>query len=112
MELGKDGTIVRTTLEGSGHFVLELLHAGSHKLGCLMVQGIIRVGVIEQEVKSKGYCVQVEYRLPVSSENVQAHITLHIDVRVIDLSVAVALWCFMRVTGWDCDSEIVSSTIP
>ena len=50
-----------------------------------LVQWIICVGLEEEVLEANHYRVEVEDGLPVLSENVEAHVSLEVDVRVVDL---------------------------
>lgn len=56
-----------------------------HKcVGCILVQRIIRVGFQEQEIEPQEHRIQRQNRQPVFSQDIQAHITLQIDIGVVD----------------------------
>lgn len=50
--------------------------------------------------------VQVQYRLPVLSQNVEAHIPVKIDIRMINLLGAFHLWWIVRKVLVDLEIEI------
>lgn len=50
-----------------------------------LVQRIVRIGFEEEVLQADHYRVEVEYGLPVFSKNVQADISLQVDIRVVDL---------------------------
>ena len=56
--------------------------------------------------------VDVEYRLPVLPQNVEADVALQIDVRVEDFGVAVDLGRLVRVHGRDGEREVVRRALP
>ena len=53
--------------------------------GHTLVQRIIRVGLEEEVLEADHDRVEVEHRLPVLSQNVQADVALEVYVRVVDL---------------------------
>ena len=62
-----------------------------------MIQWITRIRLIEQKYDSINDIVQIQYRLPVFAQNVQAHIALQINVRVVYLCMAMHFRCLMRI---------------
>jgi hypothetical protein len=55
--------------------------------GPTFVQGVVCVRLQEQVLETDHDGVQVEYRLPVLPQDVQAHISLQVNVRMIDLGL-------------------------
>ena len=53
-----------------------------------LVQGIVCIGLEEKVLKADHYRVEIEHRLPVFAKDVEANVTVQIDVWVIDLSVS------------------------
>lgn len=70
------------------HRPLEVLSVVPQMLSRVLVQRITRVGLEEQELQPHNHSVQIQHRLPVLAQDVQAHVTLEVDVRVIDLLLA------------------------
>ena len=56
--------------------------------------------------------VDIQYWFPVCSENVQANSTTRVNVRVIDLSIAMALWWCHWVRFWDFNCKFVFTSLP
>ena len=93
-------------------FISKLATSHSHQ-GCgFVIQRIVWVRFLEEEVKPVDHSIKVQYGAPISSQNVQTHVSLHIDVRVKVLSDTVAFWSFVRVVSWDVYCELVLSTSP
>ena len=93
-------------------FILKQVHALSHQGRRFVIQRIIWVWLQKQEVEAHNNCVEVEHWLPIGSQNVQTHITLHVDVWVIDLSVTVAFWSGVRIVIGNIDRELELSSSP
>lgn len=53
-----------------------------------LVQRIVRIGLEEKVLKADHDRVEIEHRLPVFAKDVEANVTVQIDVWVIDLSVS------------------------
>lgn len=91
------------------------------------VQWIVRIWLKEQILQADHDRVEVEDGLPVLSENVQAHISLEVDIRVVYLHIkhmnqhgklveiarnaahlrnALDLWRLMRVVGIDVEGKV------
>lgn len=71
----------------------------------LLVQRITRIRLEEQELQANNHRVQVEHRLPVLAQDVQAHVALEIDVRVVDLLRAFDLGRVVGEVLVDCEAE-------
>ena len=65
-------------------------------MGRLLVQGVVGVRLVEEVDQAVDDGVDVEDRLPVLPQYVEADVALQIDVRVEDLRVAVDLRRLVR----------------
>ena len=63
-------------------------------------------------METRNDSVNIEHRFPVGSENVETNSTTGIDIRVIDLSIAVALWWLNWITFWDFNCKFVFAALP
>ena len=82
--------IVRLTLHAptahtTPHVSLEPLAIRFQILGSLLIQRIARVRLEKQELQAHDDRVQIQNGFPVFSQDVQTHVTLEVDVRVVDL---------------------------
>lgn len=75
---------------------LEALPVDLQVLRRLLVQRVARVRLEEQELQADHHRVQVQHGLPVLAQDVQAHVPLEVDVRVVDLLRALD---FRRIVG-------------
>ena len=78
----------------------------------LLVERIGGIGLDEEENKPENDRVDAEYGLPVSSENVQAHIAFGVNVWMVDRRVAVDLGRLVRIRVWDLETERVRASLP
>lgn len=62
----------------------------------LLIERVTRVWLEKQELQSNNHRVQVQHRFPILPQDVQAHVALEVDVRVVDLLRAFDLG---RVVG-------------
>ena len=61
------------------------------KFCSLVVQRVVWIWLIEKVNESINYCIDVKYRFPILTENIQANIPFEIDVRVVNICLAVNL---------------------
>ncbi|CAH0367235.1 unnamed protein product, partial [Pelagomonas calceolata] len=78
----------------------------------LLVQGVVGVRLVEEVDQPVDDGVDVEDRLPVLAQDVEADVALEVDVRVEDLRVAVDLRRLVRVHGRDREGEVVGRALP
>jgi len=71
----------------------------------LLVQGVFRVGLQEEVLEAVHNGVDGEDRLPVLAKNVEAHISLQINIGVIYLGLAFHLRRFMRIGISNLEAE-------
>ena len=83
-----------------------------HEFGRLMVDWVVRVGLDEQEHQSENDVIYAEPRFPVVFQDVEADISLQVDVRVVDLGNALAFGRIIRVVGADLHSKDVFAAAP
>lgn len=95
----------RPTTQTTPNIPLETLAVNLQILRSLLVQRVTRIRLEEQELQANNYRVQVEYGLPVLAQDIQAHIALEVDVRVVDLLRALDLGRVVREVLVDCEAE-------
>jgi len=79
------------TCHAGTHIALEAITVASQILSSLLVQRIASIGLEEQELQTHNNSIQVQHRLPVLAQDVQAHVSLEVDVGVVDLLRALDL---------------------
>lgn len=77
-----------------------------------VIQGVVGVWLVEQHNETVDDGIHVKNRLPVLSQDVEAHSTLPVDVWVIDRCHALGLWRLVRISFGDRYLEHKRSTIP
>ena len=77
-----------------------------------MVERIVGIRLDEEENEAENDWVDPEDGLPVGTQDVEAHITIRVNVGVVDGRVAVDLRRFVRVGERDGDAELVLSALP
>lgn len=82
------------------------------QLGRLVVQRIVRVGVVEEVDEPIDDRVNIKNRLPVLPEDVETDVTLLVDIGVVDLGVAVHLGRVVGVEGRNGEGEVVLGSLP
>ena len=82
------------------------------ELGRLLVQGVVGVRLVEEVDQAVDDGVDVEDRLPVLPQDVEADVALQVNVRVEDFGVAVDLRRLVRVHGRDREGEVVGRALP
>ena len=63
-------------------------------------------------MQTRYYSVHIKDWLPIGSENVKANSTTCVDVRMIDLSIAVAFWWCHWVRFWNFNCKFVFTSFP
>ena len=111
-ELSEGCPINHPSPHGLGDLFTELILVGSHELCCLMVEGVIGVRLNEEEDQPQDHSVHAKHWLPVCSQDIQTHIALHVNIRVVNLRLTVAFRRFMRVVIGDADSELILPALP
>jgi hypothetical protein len=74
----------------------ETVSVGHEVVGGFLVQRIAGVGLEEEELQAHDDGVEVEHRLPVLAQDVEADVALEVDVGVVDLLFALD---FRRLVG-------------
>ena len=77
-----------------------------------MVERVIGIGLKEQENQTHDDVSNIEYGLPVSSEDVKANVAIGVNIWVVHGRVAMDNWRLMRILRRHTDSEIVLATHP
>ena len=82
---------------GGADVAAEVVAALAQVLGGLLVEGVGGVGLEEEELQADDDGVEVEHGLPVLAQDVEAHLALEVDVRVVDGLLAPHLGRLVRV---------------
>ena len=105
-------SIQHSTSQCPGHQALKLLAVLSKELGRLVVQGILRIGLIEQEAQTVYDCINVKNRLPVFSQDIEADFSIEINVGMINFGIAFDLGRRMGIVRWNRKGKSVSGVSP
>ena len=81
------------------HLIRKISHAFAHNGRGVMVQRIIWVGLNEQEDETKNDSIDAEHGFPIVTQNVKAHVAVHVDIRMINLGLAFTFRRIVRVVG-------------
>jgi hypothetical protein len=76
----------------------ELLWVISEDSRSIMVQGILVIGLNEKKVQTIYNGIDIQDRLPVFTQDIQADISVQVNIRVINLSRALDLGRLVRVS--------------
>mmetsp|Transcript_451 Transcript_451/g.1149 ORF Transcript_451/g.1149 Transcript_451/m.1149 type:complete len:210 (+) Transcript_451:341-970(+) len=90
----------RATTQRAAHDLLELAPVRLQQLRRFLVQRIIGVRFEHEEREPVDDRVDGQHRLPVLAEDVETHVALHVDVRVVHRRLTQDLWRIVRVRGW------------
>mmetsp|Transcript_14991 Transcript_14991/g.29182 ORF Transcript_14991/g.29182 Transcript_14991/m.29182 type:complete len:292 (+) Transcript_14991:73-948(+) len=104
--------INRVALKRALHILDKKRLVLSHGLGGLVVKRVIRVRLYKKNNETIDDCINIKHRFPVRTKNVEADITLIVNVRVVDLFDALHLGRFVRVHVRYCELECVAETFP
>jgi hypothetical protein len=88
---------------------LETLAIDLQVLRGLFIQRVARVWLEEQELQPDHHRVQVEHRLPVLAQDVQAHVAFKVDVRMVDLLRALDFGRVVWEVLVDCEAKYEAS---
>ena len=84
--------------------------SGTNRL--TVVQRVVGVGLIEEHDEAVHHCVEVEDRLPVFAQDVQAHCSLPVNVGVVDGGRAPHLGWLVRVRLGNVHIELKAGGLP
>lgn len=100
-------TLDASTRHTRPNIPLEALAVPSQILRRLLVERIAGVGLEEQKLQAHNHRVEVQHGLPVLAQDVQAHVALEVDVRVVDFLRALDLWRLVRevLRYVECEAE-------
>ncbi len=87
------------------HVLLEGPSVGLQLVGRLLVQRVVRVGFEEEVLQPVDDRIDREHRLPVLAQDIQTHIALQVDVRMIDAGDALHFGRLVRVARTDLEGE-------
>jgi hypothetical protein len=99
------------TSHARAHIALESITIASQILSSLLVQRITSVGLEEQELQTDNNRIQVQHWLPVLAQDVQAHVSLEIDVGVVDLLRALDLRRLVREVLADVECKVKGAVL-
>jgi len=91
---------------------LKPFDIADHLRGCLFVQRIIGVRLDEQKENSSDDIVEIQNWFPICSEDIQTHVSLQINVWMIDFRAAVDFRRLMRVVCSYFNSEEILRSSP
>ena len=90
----------------------NLILVGSVEVRGFSVERIIRVGLVEQVNHSVDHRVDVQHWLPFFAQNIQAHVSFQVDIRVVYFSAACDFRGFVGIQSGDGDGEHVLGSRP
>lgn len=74
-------------------------------IGRLLIQWVLGIGFQEQILQSIHDGIDGEHGFPILAQNVQAHVSVQINIRMIHLGQAFGFGRFVRVIGSDLEAE-------
>ena len=92
--------------------LLETRRALTELAGSFMIKRVIGVRLKEQEDEAINDVANIKDRLPVSTKDVKAHVSLSVDVRVVNWRIAVSNRRLVRVFSRVRDRKVVFSAMP
>lgn len=98
--------------DGTADVVLE--HGGmiDHLLRSDVVERRVGIRVLEKEEDSLAYLFDVDSWVEVLPEDVEAHVTVGVDIRVVDLGQALHFGSFEGIIGRQVDDEVEMTFTP
>ena len=84
----------------------EAVSVGHEVVGGFLVQRVASVGLEEEELQADNDGVEVEHRLPVFAQDVEADVTLEVNVGVVDLLFALDFRRLVREVLADGEGEV------
>eukprot|EP00966_Prymnesium_polylepis_P164352 3799634-Prymnesium_polylepis.1 len=76
----------------------------------LFVERIVRIGLEHEKLQPHDDALDGQHRLPILSQDIQAHMPLHVNVRVEHGGFAQNFRCVMRVRRGDLEIEHKTAT--
>lgn len=105
-------SINRCSLHTPGYVCLELVRVIAEHCSSIEVERVFWIGFDKKENKAHDNWVHTENRLPVFAQNVETHVTFHINVGVVNRRFQVHFGRFVRVVSLYFNSKDVLSTVP
>lgn len=90
-------TIDCISLQWSFDILLKYFDIIDHLLGSLLIEWIIWIRFNKQEENTWDYVVEVQDGFPICSEDIETHIALQINVRMVNFSVTMNFWRLMGI---------------
>lgn len=100
------------TFQSAAHNPLELVAVVAEQFSSLTIQRIVGVGLIEEIYEAVDDGVDVQYRLPILLQNVQANVAFQINVWMIDFSLAQDFGRLVGILRMDMEVEDIPSSCP
>ena len=121
----------RSTGHGGANIPFKHIAIGSKIFGRFLIQGIRGIRFEEEELsinkhwpkkkkkkkKKKPYLhadnngIQIQHRLPILAQNIQTHISFHVDIRMVNLLRALDLWRIVGEVLIDREGEVESAAL-
>ena len=100
------------TTECPLHILLKAGRVLTELSRCFMIERVVGVWLEEEENQAHDDVSNIEYGLPVCSQNIQAHVAICVDVRMVDVRIAMNDWGFVGILGRNSDREVELSANP
>mmetsp|Transcript_26700 Transcript_26700/g.67923 ORF Transcript_26700/g.67923 Transcript_26700/m.67923 type:complete len:213 (-) Transcript_26700:163-801(-) len=102
-----------STAEGRAHEFLEFVAVRCEQVGSLLVEWVISIWLQHEELQTMDDALDREHGLPVFPQDVEAHMSLHVNIRVIHSGFAEHLWCvvWVRLRYLDVEHELPLSVV-
>ena len=94
------------------HILLKAVGVLAELRGRLVIERVVWVRLEEEEDKAHDHVSDVKHGLPVGSQNIQADVALHVNVRMVHVGVAVDDRGFVGVLRGHAHGEIELSANP
>mmetsp|Transcript_13594 Transcript_13594/g.38943 ORF Transcript_13594/g.38943 Transcript_13594/m.38943 type:complete len:240 (-) Transcript_13594:150-869(-) len=108
----KSNTIQKSTTQRPIDELLELIYVRAHQRGSLLIERIIAIGFVKEIDETVDDGIDIQYRLPVFAQNIQAHLAFEVYIGMVNLCVAIDFGWGMGIMRRDGECEVVRGAFP
>jgi len=108
----KFGSIQNTPAQRSFDEIFKLAHIPTKQFRRLVVERVVRVGFVKEVNETVNDGINVQHGFPVLPQDIEAHLTLQINVWMVNACFAFDFgWC-VGIVRWNGKGEMVRGAFP
>lgn len=112
MTLGRSGNSPMGSSDPTLGHACERLLVLAQQFCRFSVQGIVRIGIVKEQLQAKQEMLYPENGLPIGSQDVEADVSIRVDVRMIDGGVAVDFRGIHGIAERNSDAKVELAAFP